>query len=512
GVMRRVSALAFVCLAGCITNSNGSESDDAGITIPGYDAGPTPVIDSSTPPHDATAPVDATNPADVSIPDTSTPPADVQPDTTPAPVSMTVLDPASQLPVAGIPIVFSDATGAVLASATTTANGTATNVMPAGGMVTVVLGTTTNPQLVTIVGVEPGDSLTALNLGSTPISQLDILGFPAGPPPQASNFEFFAGACGSQAPSPPLLFEVDPACQLRGQTSIVVQPLDANGAPLAQFAVAKGIPLLDAGIDEAGGVPFSFGDAGYTNLATTEILFANGVPSTGFTSDANGYLILTELIGGLPLQNSTSFVLSQVDASTSNPFTAHGNVAEAVQGEAQITDYTNGGTARTAIASRGPAPADGGAAALDMSQLLPVFGGVATVDSTDATRPILSWGSDAGAPAGIDGAYAGVGWYGTGQNGTWLFVVPPTATSVKAPALPDTLSAYGPNVEAGTPYFPLTGAAYVEGTFIANYAQLRATFASLPTPLVNGNQATNVVPPLPVDGTMRITAVTYNGD
>ncbi len=66
-------------------------------------------------------------------------PADVPVDAAPLPVTVTVIGPNG--PESGVTIVFDDSTGALIGTATTSATGTVSQLLPAGSEVTAAFGT-----------------------------------------------------------------------------------------------------------------------------------------------------------------------------------------------------------------------------------------------------------------------------------------------------------------------------------------------------------------------------------
>jgi hypothetical protein len=88
-------------------------------------------------------------------------------------------------------------------------------------------------------------------------------------------------------------------------------------------------------------------------------------------------------------------------------------------------------------------------------------------------------------------------------NVAWTIVAPPTATIVTPPALPGSVGSWTASTQSG----PVIVIA-IDATFLASYAQFRAVAGALPptSSIANGNGMA-ITPPLPVDGTMRITAI-----
>jgi hypothetical protein len=138
------------------------------------------------------------------------------------------------------------------------------------------------------------------------------------------------------------------------------------------------------------------------------------------------------------------------------------------------------------------------------------------VDSSQPARPSVTWTTEAGSLASADGAIAILGWTSVGDagqaiTGSWTLVGPPTVTSMQAPALPASLGGSAPAPDAS---FATPAVIVVQGTFLSGYAELRAQFASIPptSALLSGEGYRSIAPPLPTDGTLRMTTFTTNGD
>jgi hypothetical protein len=233
-------------------------------------------------------------------------------------------------------------------------------------------------------------------------------------------------------------------------------------------------------------------------------------------SEVNGYVPyfgetnLNGLAGGagsvtLPLHPGYSdFVQSEVNFEPSTDSTTIGS--------------TNNGGNVSAIATRS-APSVS-SAAFDLSTSLPILTN-ALVDYSNATRPSVTWTSAAPLTA-TDGLIASMSWSTEGPSGSWSFVVPPTMTVVQAPVLPAAFSTWGPSSDDG---FQNPTVLALEATFWTGYPAFRAGVGLMPTFVqsnavgtcgqndVDGQNGPPCIPPLPEDGTLRMSAfTTYEAD
>jgi len=495
-------------IAGCVSDDNAAPS--------GADSGP--VAEDAGPTLDSTVESEASTPdagPDATAADSAVPDAAV--DATPLPVTLTVTN--DEGPEQGVLVVFQDATGTVITTATTDATGRVTQQLAADSQVTAVLGTVVSPALVTIQGVQPGDALTAFDTAHLAFANTSVTidALPDAAPPGTSGYQAYVGNCpqnGSGFTAPPTTFGgIAWPCVAAGKAPLLVASIGSTDGGSNQelgYTYEKGNALLADG----GATPIS-PTVPWASAETTQTLSAQNV-----TSGSSGWLSFSEIAGGVALSNLMNFGGgSSADGgplSETNGFVGHPGYAEAVQGEATVYEYLQSFQfdAIRSIAAHSGAP-DGSTAlpALDLSSVLPEIT-ASSIDTTDAgtpSRPVVSWTS-AASLATTDGIVSVTQWSvaspdaGPTTNGTWTIVSPPTATSVVPPSLPAGLGTWTINNTV-----PLVVA--VEASFIAGYAQLRATFAALPPTqsLLSDNHST-VVPPLPVDGTLRLTAVTQAGD
>jgi hypothetical protein len=431
---------------------------------------------------------------DVALPDAVAPEAEAGPQ----PVKVIVLK--NNAPEQGINVVFQDATGAVTATATTDALGSASHLVDPGSMVTVAFGASTSRKLVTVTGVQPGDVLTAVDTTGASTAAVSTSVTPANPPAGTSYYTLSAGPCSyGTLPSaqPPYSFTIyPPDCVVAGKFPMLVVAEDANNLPL-QYAYAKG----NSAVTDAGAVAVSAFSP--WSIPGSVALTINNAPS-GYTNF--GY---SEIADGVayPQSSQTMGTGGTVMAS----FATHPSYPDAVQFTTGVsgTVMSDAGfvTNQTvsAIAKRVAAPAP---TTLDMAQLLPLVT-AASVDSTDSAHPtaIVSFAST---PTGADGILVAMSWMTFDPeagvtNGSWeIIAAPPTTANVtlKAPSLPPSLAAWLPSM-SGASFNPLS-VVLADSDQIASYDQLRATIAVLPAPASLLGGPTNV-PPLPTNGTLRVS-------
>ncbi len=214
---------------------------DGGLVFPDATGVDGSIADAAPPfadgaPHDAT-PTDAT-PTDA--------PADVTIDTAPPQVVVTVLGPNG--PESGVTILFNDPSGAPLITATTGAAGTTSQLLQPGSSVTALFGTESLPQLVTVLGVQPGDRLTAYDTSNASIT-VDIAALPTPSPTNTVQYVASAGACTTNFFTPPAEFGADPGCY--GTTIPLLVLAESEVGAEIGFTYQKAVPF-----DLDGGAPF----------------------------------------------------------------------------------------------------------------------------------------------------------------------------------------------------------------------------------------------------------------
>jgi hypothetical protein len=472
-----LASIPSVALLACF----GSTDNSTGLTPPEVDASP---MDTSSPAPEASVAEAGTDSAE---------------EPSPSPfVTVVVLGPSG--PEAGKTIVFSDATGAVVTTATTDASGTVVQTLPAGSQATALLGTPDSPQLVTVVGVQPGDTLTAVDGVASQVAGEVLVTVHGSAPATTNNYSVSAGNCGAF---------------LSSGSSV---DLDVSGCTNS----AGQFPLLAVARANDGDLAYSFEkpnalgtDGGPTSIVMTGNWYFMGtetVSVTGTVASDDWYVSYNEVAAGVSdIQNQTYYEPLSDDAGVPPmTFESHPLYPDFVQTELSAYDSQPGVGMATAIATRTAAPT--GSASFDGSDLLPILTS-ASVDSTDPTRPSVGW--TAAAPlTGAVGTIAEMFWYdqGAGQSGSWTIVAPSSTTSVQVPVLPSTATSLAPGANSVWDSTPTVAA--IGGGDLVDYAAFRRGAGQLatqlqpnPTPTVRPI-TTPTIPLLTSDGTMKVT-LTY---
>ncbi len=419
------------------------------------------------------------------------------------PDAVTVIVTGSFGPRQGDTILFSDASGNVLGTGITGTDGAFSMVVPAGSQATALYNDNLNraQDLMTFIDVAPGDVLTVYDIAPA-VPVLDIPSIPPSPPAGTEEYEFEVGqwggeqtSCVQSDTSPPYSISMQPLCDPFGQFPLLVIALDDNSIPLG-FASHKGGTYRT--LDTGGNGSVSVGGAWSTSLGNATVTATN-IPSTL----PNVTVAFAEVASGLPYSNAKSFSTPTAGNTASQTFQTHVGSPDSVMSEAVVSN--GGDNALQAIATRSAPPATTATTTttLDMSQLLPAINGM--TNTATATGATISWTS----AAPITGATGTVvvleldGTNGTGEEQLfWNVVVPPDATSFSTPQIPTSAAAWVPNAS----FHVIGHVTTMKGlSGLTTYAAFRAAASSLVT---TAGAVGPVVPPLPVDGTMVVTAYT----
>jgi hypothetical protein len=504
--MRARIAVGIACLPLLVPACFSSSSTDDTATMPldsggeGVDA-TEPQMDATMPPPPMEAGALEASPLDVVEP---------TPDVTVAPTTVTVVVVNDLGPEPGVPVVFQDANGAVVESAVTDASGKATATAVAGSQVTGAFGSGVNLQLVTIEDVAPGDVLTMYDASRTTNTLVDLDSLPdAAPPSGTDSYILNIGPCNANFPAAllPVELNLSPDCMHRGTFPVLVQAMDSTTSTEVGYAFQTGNVLATDG----GGTHFSLSGAWSPPGPTQTINVSNA------SAALSGTAAFSEIADGVPVGKPVFFT-PDADGGATLTFQTHPGYPTAVQSEANQGTSRAGGGVLSAIATRGAPTSDGGVTSFDLSSLLPLID-AATLDTSQPAQPVVSWTTEAGSLASANGTIVNFTWYqpddaGNSVQAGWTILAPPSATNVKAPALPPLLSSWVPLAGASFSTPPVVIVVQGSGSLVPDYAHLRAQFSALPTQssvLYNDLSMDPVIPPLPVDGTAKLTAFTTPG-
>ena len=474
-----------------------------------YESGTPPQADSSPFGEDTGAPTR----------DGGRPPTDAGADTTvvdagPEPLTLTVL--LLGAPEPGVNVVFQDDTGAVVATATTGTDGMVTQFVTAGSQVTALLGSPQGPNLVTIQGVAPGDTLTVVDTTSNspatgenvtvtlPVATWDASG---------TAEEVYAGRC-YNPPSYPLYLSAN--CETAGQFPLLALAVDSTSQQEVAYTYQLGnLAQPEGGLPDGDtSLPIAITLPWETSTATATLTSTNppGLPDDGgTTSTADGVsLAYYEVAEGIPFSVPLARGDTIDDGGTkSGEFAMHPGYPGFIQGQAFDLVNTPNGIVVEGAATRAAPQATSLAMSFDLSTLpLITATSIETTDGGTTLQPNVTWTST-GSLSAADGIYISAQWFSSAAteagtvyvDGTWTILAPPTATNVRAPALPASLAAWAPSATASFNSRPRVGA--VQASFVTDYAGFRAQFGGLS--ILSGYEI--VLPTLPVNGTVHLVGI-----
>lgn len=446
------------------SSSGGNFNPEAG---PGFEAGP----------------VAEAGPLPEAGPDGFVPPA--------PPKGVTVTVTEGLAPKKDVRVISHDATGAVTGDVKTDATGKVT-LAAAPSMVTVLAsrglnGTTPTP--VTFAAVADGDTLVVAAPASIATEPLPVGAFAVTLTSSAlvANSFFFdvnSGAgCSTSGQNIAGPFSITLYSECARAQNAVLATASSSGF-VQGFAFLKNVakPAMNATANVA--LP-AFVAAGKTSLTVANFP-ANAYGQGSLYGLANGAAYPFEYQSGYLDEGGT------IEVSTPTGF------SEAYQ--ARVSARSNGiGPLKTrSFVRREPTTAPATATlAFDFATALP---GITNVNITDATpaRPDVTLTSDA-ALTTADGAVAVLRWFieAADTDGQWTFVVPPSTTTFKAPALPADAAAFAPT--AGVEVDSLT---FFEATQLPGYKELK----TLPVAPSFGVSLRDEALLLPATGTVRTSS------
>jgi hypothetical protein len=393
-------------------------------------------------------------------------------------------------------VVFQHADGTVVQRLDTDDNGEATSTVDAGDMVTVARISHDNyNELFTFVGVKPGDHLHT--------------GFP-----RSVLFENAYGDLSLKiAPfQGAVLYLVDTGCAFTasanadGVATVTLYPTchepDGNIPVYVQAQDDQGRVIAYASLTLPGGGVGSHqleANQWRTDFATTAISVTH--------SPAESALFPHVYLDNQPLPERFSFDPTLPVSPMPGENVNGTAVLPKGLGTGYVHDveqfYYNGPIMQYRLLSQRKAGTIPASIAIDGTQLLPYLTGRNLVGTGDPTRPKLTW-TTAASLAGTDGGLVQTGWFDPSNKRyhQWTFSVPPTATEVQLPALPDSLAEYRPTVDVG-PRDP--DAVFFEADGVAGYNAFRQVVRSYTYP--NGTVFRAVLG----DGDLKVRA-TYVGE
>lgn len=457
--MRRLFVLAGPLAAAALTFA----CEDDPSSSPGTQFPEAGTFDASRPEGDAGVP-------DANAPDTST-----------GPKAVTVVVTTRKGPKANVTVVFQDASGAVIESKKTGADGKAiSGTSPMPSMATAVV---TDRELLTWTGVQEGDELPVVAEDNDPIATYDV-SLPGLSDAGATDYIAHVGRCsGFGNGSTPISVFVDEYC--RGAGAVLVQANDPSGSPVA-FSSKKSV----TGATDGGTTAITTGAwVSPANVATTV---------TGAGGGAAGRLKLTQIA------SSTLFPETRFFEGSGATFQVPAGFADALNVVVSIP-----GSAIGVQRSVGKRVAPAASVALDFTQALPELTEAAIANAAGSPRrPTVTW---KGTTAAAKGGLARFSYFPPlSETPTrWTIVVAPGTTSVQAPALPaGTLEGALPADDAGAnTWQDDPEVVFADSDLLPDYATFRKLQGAIIGAASQALEFDDVV--LPQNGSVKITRYRY---
>jgi hypothetical protein len=475
--MNRSTAFVLVSSLGVAAASTILACEDKSSQSPDYDAGA----------YDASFQVPEASTPDSAAPDA---PQEAAPSST-----ATVIVTKAGAPDPGVTVVFEDAAGNLVGSAVTGADGKASSVVVAGSQITVLFGVAGSRQLITYLGVKPGDVLNVVERAPRDVTITTPASAVGGSPSiVAGNF-----SCSTNAASTgtQVLIFLQPEC-ITGTTFPVLGTFYSSGR---YFSFKKDItPAASGGTTVSGlsswalGAPF-----------TLDITNAPTVPG----ATAHAYLGQNANLQSASLSSETALILTG-GAGTATFAVATG-YADAYQGDVEFADYLSGVAYNRVVSFSKRIAAPASAQALDLTPgVLPQLTGITR---TGTTRAVVAW-TAAASLATTDSGVVSVTWSqpmdgGSAENVEWTFIVPPDTLTLTLPQLPGQFSAFAPDASSA---FDPPSVGFFESDLVPSYDVVRAQAAAFGMTRVPLGAFSNAqVPALPTNGTIRLTAMAPAG-
>jgi hypothetical protein len=384
-------------------------------------------------------------------------------------VSVTVV--LNAVPTAGATVFFSDATGHLITSSTTGADGKGSATVAAGSSVTCELTGGTPGSLAHLIettfDVQPGDEivcgLPAPVTTSSPQGtvQVTLPGVYAG----AAFYSVDMGGCSSNnATAAPMSVALNTTCVASTNTfDALALAKDSSSGSMLAYATSLGLTPPGAGKSSNVTMPSWRTDFGVHNIAVS-----NAPPNAELATTFG----LSHDTAAWNIDGSTATTSAAGGAAVSFPYPM--SIGTSVSYTVQV-DYPPSLGARPTqqYIVREP-PSSLQDEALDFGTLPALLSRAAYVLDRHTT-PVVSWAA-ADSLATTTGGATTLVWTTPGEQWVWAAAVPSSATSVQFPDLPDSLA--GDRVTPSQPYDQVV-VVFVEGTMFAGPADFRSHWANI---------------------------------
>lgn len=401
-------------------------------------------------------------------------------------VTVTVIDVAG--PKKDVRVIFHDAAGLVVGETTTDAAGKAKVASPPSMVTVLYAGQVDRPTPVTFTGVTDGDNLVVspkVFPAETSIGTFAVTWTAGGDIANANSFAVTGGQncqygfAGFGETSTSVVLRQ--SC-VAAQNAVLAEA--SNGGGFVAFAFAKNVAKPAANGSTAVGLTF-------TNVAGARTLTATNLPANGAISKRGSLAAIA---------NNQSFFMSQttgaIDTVPGVTFRTPVGFADAYQAYVSATMH-GAAESESAIVRREAAAAAATATLANVDYATSLAFITASVAAPTPARPDITV-TPAAALTGADAGVVRIGWYDfmTNKGGSWTFVVAPTTTTFKVPALPANASAFLPGANPG-----VDSAYFFDSSQVPSYAaaKLLPITPDFDLDVLDTNR------PLPAVGTLRVS-------
>lgn len=392
---------------------------------------------------------------------------------------------------ANVTVVFHDATGAVLETKKTGADGKATSSGAVPAMATVLLGGGTHKHILTWTKVSSGDELRARDLeGSTFVGK--YLVNTVGPFDGANAYRAYVGTCQGFPNAVPNQLEVFMYQECLRTTNAALATAQA-GPTLLAYSFKKGNAALPP-------------DGGSASVALGAWAAPVGLDVKVVNKPANGQSqgVLQAVADGNIFENDTAALGGEITVDTAS-FQVAAGFADAYQAAVRYIPSATTGASRLVVGKRVAAPQT--TITVDMATALPIID-TASVDGTSPKRPKVVWHALAPLTATKGGSVM-LDWNdGRDETNGWTFIVPPEATSLTAPALPAEANDWAPLAQGDggqNAVYQEPAILFLDATAIPSADVFRRE-AGRAIPVAADRYSRDVRVVLPANGDVRITA------
>lgn len=387
--------------------------------------------------------------------------------------------------VPGVEVVFHDASGAVLGTTRTGADGNAFSDSAGVSMVTAAVVHSFNRRLFTWTNVQPGERLQlSETLPTDPVGSYIVTA--TGTTPGDFVREARIGRCSGEhfaqeANDKPIEIRLRPDCLGTAPLTVAIEGRDSEGAAVQAFQTNASLPAIP-GASVSVSAPVRWAPA---RTPTGQLSFV------GFPDTAKPFYSSSPVMSALLYDELQFTQLDPTRRYTFGPYITAPHDAYQVQVEERTSP-----DARRGLIVRGAIDAS---PEIAYGAFLPQLTD-AKLDRTNGARPLVSWAGDTSTAAG---GIVNLAYDVDGGTVVWSIVIAPASARALAPALPVDLAGWAPTTAINR------AAVVFVRSDILDAPRFRATYGKLLN-LWTRSDAFPVYPALPANGTLAWSGALTN--